>query len=72
MAAYRELAAKHGLDLAQMALAFVLSRPFNTSTIIGATTMEQLKTDIAAADLTLAPDVLNGIRRIHRLYPAPM
>jgi hypothetical protein len=34
--------------------------------------MEQLKTDIAAKDLALSPDVMNGIRRIHRLYPAPM
>jgi aryl-alcohol dehydrogenase-like predicted oxidoreductase len=70
--AYVDLAREHGLDPARMALAFCLTRAFMASVIIGATTMEQLKTDIAAADLTLAPDVLNGIRRIHRLYPAPM
>lgn len=72
VAAYRELAAKHGLDLAQMALAFVLSRPFNTSTIIGATTMEQLKTDLGAADITLSGEVLAGIAAIQRQFPQPI
>lgn len=68
--AYVDLAKEHGLDPAQMALAFCLSRPFTASIIIGATSMEQLKTDIAAADLTLSPEVMSGIRRLHRLYPA--
>jgi aryl-alcohol dehydrogenase-like predicted oxidoreductase len=72
VAAYVALAREHGLDPAQMALAFCLTRPFMSSVIIGATTMDQLKTDIAAADLTLSADVMNGIRRIHRLYPAPI
>lgn len=67
--AYKELAQEHGLDLAQMALAFCLTRPFNTSTIIGATTMEQLKTDISAADITLSREVLAGIAKIHREHP---
>jgi aryl-alcohol dehydrogenase-like predicted oxidoreductase len=70
--AYVDLAKEHGLDPAQMALAFCLTRPFMASVIIGATSMAQLKADIAAADLTLSADVMNGIRRIHRLYPAPM
>lgn len=70
--AYVELAKAHGIDPAQMALAFCLTRPFMASVIIGATTMAQLKTDIAAADLTLSDDVINGIRRIHRLHPAPI
>ncbi|AOF91365.1 aldo/keto reductase [Sinorhizobium sp. RAC02] len=70
--AYMELAKEHGIDPAQMAIAFCLTRPFMASAIIGATSMEQLKTDIGAADLTLSADVMNGIRRIHRLYPAPM
>lgn len=68
--AYVDLAKEHGLDPAQMALAFCLSRPFTASIIIGATSMEQLKTDIAAADLTLSPEVMSGVRRLHRLYPA--
>lgn len=72
VAAYVALASEHGLDPAQMALAFCLTRPFMTSVIIGATTMAQLKTDIAAADLTLSAEVVNGIRKLHRLYPAPI
>ncbi|MGB3878478.1 MAG: aldo/keto reductase [Shinella zoogloeoides] len=70
--AYVELAREHGLDPAQMALAFCLTRPFTASVIIGATSMEQLKTDIGAKDVALSAEVMNGIRRIHRLYPAPM
>jgi aryl-alcohol dehydrogenase-like predicted oxidoreductase len=70
--AYVDLAKEHGVDPAQMALAFCLARPFMACVIIGATSMAQLKADIAAADLTLSADVMNGIGRIHRLYPAPM
>ena len=62
---YIALARKHGLDPAQMAIAFCLSRPFVTSAIIGATTMDQLKTDIAAADIALSQAVLEDIEQIH-------
>ncbi|WEX78483.1 aldo/keto reductase [Sinorhizobium numidicum] len=72
VAAYVALAREHGLDPAQMALAFCLTRPFMASVIIGATSMEQLKTDVGAAEVTLSQDVMNGIRRLHRLYPAPI
>ena len=65
------LAKKHGLDPAQMAIRFAVSRPFVTSAIIGATTMEQLKTDIDAADLKLSDDVLEDIEQIHLDYPNP-
>ena len=54
-----------------MAIAFAVSRPFVTSTIIGATTMDQLKTDIAAAELSLSADVLADIDQIHLDYPNP-
>jgi aryl-alcohol dehydrogenase-like predicted oxidoreductase len=54
-----------------MAIAFCLSRPFVTSAIIGATTMDQLKTDIAAADLELSQAVLEDIEQIHLDYPNP-
>ncbi len=67
--AYIEVAAKHGLDLAQMALAFCLTPPFMTSVIIGATSMEQLKTDIGSADLTLSDEVMNDIAEVYRRYP---
>ncbi len=72
VAAYAALAREHGLDLAQLSIAFCLTRPFMVSVIIGATTMEQLKTDIAAAGVALSGDVLSGIGRIHRQYPAPI
>lgn len=66
---YMNLARDHGLDVCQMAIAFVLSRPFLTSVIIGATTLDQLKVDIASADVTLNADVLRGIESIFRRYP---
>lgn len=71
VARYLEVAAKHGLDAAQMAIAFVLSRPFVTSAIIGATNMQQLKTNIAAAELSLSQQVLNDIAAVWREYPVP-
>lgn len=66
--AYIELADQHGLDVNQMAIAFCLTKPFMTSVIIGATTMDQLKTNIAAADVTLSPEVLDGIQQIFMRY----
>lgn len=71
ISAYVALAQKHGLDPSQMAIAFAKSRPFMTSVIIGATTMEQLKTDIGAADLELPEAVLEDIDQIHLDYPNP-
>jgi aryl-alcohol dehydrogenase-like predicted oxidoreductase len=71
ISAYVSLAKKHGLDPAQMAIAYAMSRPFVTSAIIGATTMEQLKTDIDASTLALSDDVLEDIEKIHLDYPNP-
>jgi aryl-alcohol dehydrogenase-like predicted oxidoreductase len=71
IATYVALARRHGLDPAQMAIAFAASRPFVTSAIIGATTLAQLKTDIAAIDLTLDDQVLADIEQIHLDYPNP-
>lgn len=68
---YVGVAKRHGLDPAQMAIAFAVSRPFVTSVIIGATTMEQLKADIQAAELELADDVLEDIEQIHLDTPNP-
>ena len=65
------LATRHGLDPCQMAIAFCRSRPFRTIPIIGATTLGQLRTNIGAAGLVLAPDVLADIAETHRSYPAP-
>ncbi len=69
--AYRDLATKHGLDPAQMAIAFTLAMPFTASCLIGATSLEQLRTNIAAANLTLSAEVLVGIDAIRRQYPMP-
>lgn len=66
--AYFELAQEAGLDPAQMALAFAKSRSFMTSVIIGATRMDQLETDVAAADLVLGGDVLEKIDAIHQEF----
>jgi aryl-alcohol dehydrogenase-like predicted oxidoreductase len=67
--AYMALAEAHGLDVCQMAIAFCLTKPFVTSVIIGATSMEQLTTDIEAANLTLSEEVLDGIQQIFMRYP---
>lgn len=68
---YASIAQEHGLDMAQMALAYVNSRHFVTSNIIGATTMQQLASNIAAAQLTLSDDVLAAIEAVHESQPNP-
>lgn len=69
--AYVALAREHGLDPAQMALAWVNSRPFTTSTIIGATNMQQLETNLDSIELTLSDEVVAGIEAIHREISNP-
>jgi aryl-alcohol dehydrogenase-like predicted oxidoreductase len=54
-----------------MAIAFVLSRPFVTSAIIGATNMQQLKTNIAAVELSLGEEVFAEIAAVRRDFPMP-
>ena len=71
ISAYVALARTHGLDPAQMALAFAASRPFVTSTIIGATTLAQLKTDIHGCLLRLSDAVIQDIEQLHLTYPNP-
>lgn len=68
---YQELAQENGLTLTQMALAFVNHQDFVTSTIIGATTMEQLAENIDAFSTTLSPEIISGIHRIQELIPNP-
>lgn len=70
--AYHGVAARHGLDPVQMAIAFCRSRPFMTATIIGATSTDQLARILAAKDLTLAPEVLDDIDATHRANPRPL
>lgn len=69
---YHALAARHGLDPVQMAIAFCRSRPFVTSTIIGATSTAQLRQVLGAVELTLSAEVLADIDAIHRRMPRPL
>jgi aryl-alcohol dehydrogenase-like predicted oxidoreductase len=68
---YVRVARKHGLEPAQMALAFVTSRPFVTSNIIGATTMAQLEQNLASIDVDLADETLADIEAVHTRQPNP-
>ncbi len=68
---YASIAGEHGMDPAQMALAFVNRRPFVTSTIIGATSMEQLAANVASVDLELDKNTMRRIDEIHRSQPNP-
>ncbi len=68
---YIAVAKKHRLDVTQMALAFVNRQKFLTSTIIGATTMEQLKSNIDSINLDLGGDVLNDLETVRKKYPIP-
>ncbi len=69
--AYVALARKHGLEPSQMALAYVNGRPFLTSTIIGATTMEQLRSNVDSINLHLSDEVLSAIEEIHNAHANP-
>lgn len=68
---YVELAHQHGIDPAQMALAYVNNRAFLTSTIIGATGMAQLQANIASIELELSDEILDTIEAIHTEIPNP-
>ncbi len=70
-AAYIQIAKDEGLPPEQLALAFCLSRPFMTSVIIGATSVAQLKSNIASSEVSLSESALERIAEIHRRYPAP-
>ena len=68
---YVDIARRHGLDPAQMALAWVTSRPFVTSNIIGATSLEQLETNLASTELVLSDEVIAEIEAAHVAQPNP-
>lgn len=69
--AYAELAASLGMSLATLALAFVRSRWFCASTIIGATSLRQLQENIDAADVAFDESILSAINAIHLRIPNP-
>jgi aryl-alcohol dehydrogenase-like predicted oxidoreductase len=68
---YQEIAHKNGLTLTEMALAFVNQQAFVTSTIIGATTMEQLKENIASIELVISDEILKEIDAVQAVIPDP-
>ncbi len=69
--AYYEIAKKNNLDFAQMSLKFCEIQPFTTSVIIGATTMDQLKTNIESVNINLSDEVINEINEVQKIYPNP-
>ncbi len=71
VAEYAAIAHDHQLTPAQLAIAFVRSRWFIGSTIIGATTLDQLKENLSVVDITLDTTILDKIDAIHTRYPSP-
>jgi aryl-alcohol dehydrogenase-like predicted oxidoreductase len=68
---YLAIATRFGLDPAQMALQFVTTRPFVTSNIIGATTMEQLKANIASMNVAWSEALEKALDEAHHAQPNP-
>jgi len=68
---YMKIAKNYNMTLAQMALAFVTDRPFITSNIIGATSLEQLEENIDSVNITLSDDILKEINEVHAEIPNP-
>jgi aryl-alcohol dehydrogenase-like predicted oxidoreductase len=71
VAAYLDVARRHGLDPAAMALAWVAQRPVPTIPIVGATSLDQLEVVLSATGLTLAPEILAELDAVHRAHPLP-
>jgi len=69
--AYQSIAQEAGLSLAQMALAFVHSRWFTSSMIIGATTLAQLEENLTSDEIILSAELLEKIEAVHQRYPNP-
>jgi len=68
---YYKLAKEHNITMVQLAQAFVNSRPFVTSNIIGATTMVQLKENVESINVELTDDMMDKINLIHNNNPNP-
>ena len=69
--AYYDIAKKYNIDMAQMSLKFCEIQPFTTSVIIGATTLEQLKTNVESVNVNLEKDVIKEINDVQKTYPNP-
>ena len=68
---YYKISEKHNLDMSQMSLKFCELQHFMTSVIIGATTMEQLKTNIESVNVNLSDEIIKEINEIQKIYPNP-
>ncbi len=68
---YLKIAQDHDMSLPQMALAFVNQQSFTGSNIIGATTMPQLKENLASTDVSLDEEILTLIEEVQELIPNP-
>tara|TARA_B100001093_G_scaffold119205_1_gene111836 strand:- start:267 stop:1304 length:1038 start_codon:yes stop_codon:yes gene_type:complete len=68
---YYKLAKDNNMTMVQLAQSFVNSRPFVTSNIIGATTMEQLKENVESIDIELTDEIMENINVIHNNNPNP-
>ena len=68
---YWNLAKNFDLKLNQMAIKFCEIQPFVGSVIIGATTLEQLKTNIDSVDINLSEELIKKIGEIQKRYPNP-
>jgi aryl-alcohol dehydrogenase-like predicted oxidoreductase len=71
IAAYAKCARDHGLSPVQLALKFCDTRPFVASTLIGATTMDQLKENIAAFDASWSEDLEKAVNDLHTVHRSP-
>jgi aryl-alcohol dehydrogenase-like predicted oxidoreductase len=69
--AYYEISKKHNMNMSQMSLKFIEIQPFVTSVIIGATTMEQLKTNIESVNIKLTDEIIDEINKVQAIYPNP-
>ena len=68
---YYKISKKYNLDMSQMSIKFCEMQKFVTSVIIGATTMEQLKTNIESVNVNLSDDVIKEINHVQKIYPNP-
>ncbi|WP_025742499.1 aldo/keto reductase [Aquimarina pacifica] len=68
---YNDIAKKHGISLTQLSLAFINQQPFVTSSIIGATSIEQLSENIGSIDVVLSEEIIKEINEVHAAIPNP-
>ena len=68
---YFNISKKYKIDLSQISLKFIEIQPFVTSVIIGATSMEQLKTNIDSININLSNEIINEINEVQKIYPNP-